>query len=60
MVSRPRGGLAAFFEMNFRAWVKLQKVFGYSGYTSSALIQSTDYSTKRKRDDRVFFSLCPV
>jgi hypothetical protein len=34
MVSRLRGGKAAFLETNFRACLKLQKVSGISGYTS--------------------------
>jgi hypothetical protein len=30
-VNKPRGGKEAFFEMNFKAWLKLQKVSGYRG-----------------------------
>jgi hypothetical protein len=30
-VKRPRGGRLAFLAMNFRAYVKLQKVTGYWG-----------------------------
>src|SRR5690554_2668223 len=34
MVSKPNGGLDAFFDTNLSACLKLQKVSGYSGYTS--------------------------
>jgi hypothetical protein len=30
-VRRPNGGRLAFFEMNFRAYLKLQNVIGYCG-----------------------------
>jgi hypothetical protein len=35
IVSNPRGGKAAFFEMNLNAYLKLQKVSGYCGETRS-------------------------
>jgi hypothetical protein len=41
MVSKPNGGCTAFFDMNFRACLKLQKVSGYLGYTSSTFIYSS-------------------
>src|SRR4030042_3894962 len=37
-VRSPRGGRTAFFEMNFNAFLKLQKVSGTSGLTRSILI----------------------
>jgi hypothetical protein len=32
-VNNPNGGWVAFFEINFRAYLRLQKVSGYCGYT---------------------------
>jgi hypothetical protein len=47
-VRSPSGGYAAFLETNRIACLKPQKVSGYSGYTSNALIKigplfSSDY-----------------
>jgi hypothetical protein len=38
IVARPRGGCDDFFDINFRAYLKLQKVAGISGYTKRAFI----------------------
>jgi hypothetical protein len=37
-VNNPRGGKIAFLEMNFSAFLKLQKVAGASGLTSNIFI----------------------
>jgi len=31
IVNNPKGGKVAFLEINFKAYLKLQKVSGYSG-----------------------------
>jgi hypothetical protein len=38
MMSSPSGGNIAFFEINSRANLKLQKVVGYKGYTNKIFI----------------------
>jgi hypothetical protein len=38
IVRRPSGGKEAFLEMNFTAYLKLQKVVGYFGYTINIFI----------------------
>jgi hypothetical protein len=41
-VNNPSGGKAAFLEIYFNAYLKLQKVSGYFGYTRSAFIDCND------------------
>jgi hypothetical protein len=41
-VSNPKGGRIALLEMNFKAFLKLQKVTGTSGLTSNTLIMAIE------------------
>ena len=38
-VIKPSGGTAAFLEMKRKAWLKLQYVSGYSGYTNKIFME---------------------